>query len=310
MDRPSSSVGHRSSPTVDTTGKTHPRREGVGTVHEHKRRKEDDTKIGSELGHKRKREHMEETYLPEMKKARHGDHHPNSGGTSRDNDRHSGKDSDHYRGSTSKDAEGRHGNMEKKRQLESSPARKHHRSRSPRTPVSGERGRSGGSKTHRHSKEGRKVTPDVVRTSEGSGRSKTLDWSIIKSYTERLNAKLKQQRHQPKEILDKFKPGPVLADIPVSPSLATPECYQKITELVSAHLKEGGGASSGGPWGEMGVEDSVSNSVPTDWDKAVSKSLGPCRRAMTASDDYVLRRLLRKTHYHQQQRVRMCYCWQ
>lgn len=256
-ERPDSSTGHHRSPPMAAEKQTS-RREATS---EQKRRREEDSKTTSELGHKRKREHFEDGHLHEAKRARHGDHH-----TSRDSDHH-------------------HGNKD-------TGSGKQHSSGGSHTP---ERGRSGGSRGYKHtSRDGKKthtggssVEKDNVKGSDGRGKG--LDWAAVNSFTEKTNARLKDRRSV-MAVLGKFTPGATLAGIHVSPALAGPQRYQVITELVRSHWKESGVE---GHWGDVG-QCSDPHKTGLDWDKALLDALGACRRALTASDDYVLRRLLRK----------------
>ena len=127
---------------------------------------------------------------------------------------------------------------------------------------------------------------DSVKGSDGKGKG--LDWAAVNSFTEKTNARLKERRSG-MAVLGKFTPGATLAGIHVSPSLAGPQRYQAITELVQSHWKESGVEHREGHWGGV-----LQCPEPLDWDKALLDAMGSCRRALTASDDYVLRRLLRK----------------
>lgn len=296
-ERAGSSAGHhRSSPPLDTTGKPRSRREGGTGSHDNKKHKEDDPKTPSELGHKRKREHLEDAHLPEVKRARHGN-------TSRDVDRH--------HGNTGKDSEHLYGSVDRKWRPDSSAsevsARKQHRSRSPRTPVPSEKDRERGrvGKSHKHTdKEGKRTASsekEQSRTSEGAGRSRTLNWAAVNNFTKKANSKLNYRSS--KATMEKFTPAAVFANIEVSPSLAGHKRFQKIMELVRSHLKVSSDRGNiQGYWTDV-LERSELLTPRThvrsasDWDKAVSNSLGACRRAMTASDDYSLRRLLRKDQH-------------
>ncbi len=335
----SSSTGghHRSSPPPPPLdSKSRSRRDGGGT--DHKRRKEDDPKPSSELGHKRKRDNLDDTPLPDTKRARHGDHHGNSG-SGRDSEKHHGSSSSGGGGGTGKDT-GDHGSGDRKWRQEStgleSSRKQQHRSRSPRTPIpppgssgSGEKGgRSGSSKTHKHSssggsgrdgkdsssKEGRKggaQDKDRSKSGESSSRPKAVDWASLNSFTAKANSKLHYQR--PVSVLKRFTPGAVFAGIEVSPELAGQEKYQKIVDLVRTHVQESGddpGKRCHSYWASIldagGGADSAVPASPlksiggVDWEQVISPALGACRRALTAADDYTLRRLLRKD----QQRVR------
>ncbi len=293
LDRPGS--GHVVS---DTKARGGGRRDG-GV--DHKRRKEEEQRVSSELGHKRKRDHFDD--LPEVKKIRRSDHH-----SSKDADRHhsnSSKESDHYH-SNFKDSDHHHGNQERKRRQDSieSTSRKdqQQRSWSPRTTTgSAERGRSGSLKGHKQPSGGssRRAAPDAVgersKGSEGSGRMiKALDWAAVTNLTERANTKL---RDYPRTVLKKFKPGAILSNIEVSPSLVSAGSYQKIVDLVSAYVKEEQRGDGESPWAKSLREPSLDEDRLEE-DKILSGNLNNCRRALIASDDYTLRRLLRKLHQH------------
>ena len=298
-ERPGSSTGHhRSPPPSDKRS----RRDGTSMGHEHKRRREEDIKTTpSELGHKRKRDHFDDGHLHETKRPRHGHDHSNR---DRESDYHHG---DHHHGS--KESEHLYGSTEKKWRQElsgSELSRKqqlgHHSGGGRSSGSERERGRErerSSSKAHRHSsREGRRVgaqEKEYVRASEGR-TSRSLDWSIVSDYTERANAKLKYQ--YPVAVLKKFTPAAMFSSVAVSPSLAGPQRYEAILDLVRAHVKDNGETGVAGHWLEA---LQLNSGVPTtpqkttrEWDKTISDSLGACRRALTAADDYALRRLLRK----------------
>lgn len=303
-DRPGNSAGRHRSPPVaaDAGAKTRSRRDPVSTSHDHKRRKEDEGKTSSsELGHKRKRDHSDDVHLPDVKRSRHSDHGGGSS-SSRDTDRH-GKEGDYSHGKWRQDAGG-----------SESSARRQHRSRSPRTPVSGvggdkERGRSTGKGKYGSRDLAKKSTDkDHGKTAEGAKKSKGLDWSTICDFTEKANSKLSY--HPSKSVLGKFTPAAVLMGVEVSPELAGPDLFHRIVELIRAHSKTVEETDIAGFWADI-LEGQESADIPRtpaktafNWDRAVSKSLGGCRRALTASDDYTLRRLLRKDRH----RVNWCCC--
>lgn len=313
-ERPSSSSSgshHRTPPPPgEATSKQRSRREGGGSAaNEHKqRRKEEEVKTPSELGHKRKRDH-EDAYLHETKRVRHGDGH-----SSRDSDHHHGSSTVY---SSSVDKKWRQESEVASRKQHSAASRPLERGRSLEREggrsLDRERGRSlererggrpGTSKGHKHissssSSNNKKGTAlqekEHVRASEG--RSRAMDWAALNSYTEKANSKLKYQC--PMAVLKKFTPAASFAATAVSPALAGPRRYRLISELVKSYLKEGSDEDVSEHWvaALQGSESTTPTTPPKsglDWDKTIAESLGPCRRALTASDDYVLRRLLRK----------------
>lgn len=289
-ERPGSSASHHRSPPPPTEKqKSQREREGVASAHEqHKRRKEDELKTISELGHKRKRDHLDEgSHLHEAKRSRHGDRP-----SSRD------RDADHHHDTNgSKDLHDKKWRQE----LEVGSGRKNQHSRTER-----DKGKLGASKTQKHTSSGsgsnrdnaKKTTPtqDKEHARVSESRSRGLDWAAVTKYTEKANSRLKYQR--PMAVLEKFTPGAVFAaSLEISPSLAGAERYQTICKLVRSHFKEKREDCIPDFWSGV-LQTSESNSPQQkgglDWDKSVAQSLGPCRRALTASDDYVVRRLLRK----------------
>lgn len=306
-ERPGSSAGRHRSPPVDVAAKApRPRREPVSVPHDHKRRKEDEAKPPPELGHKRKRDHLEDGHLPDVKRVRHAEHH----GASRDVERH--------HGNAGKEADYLHGSVDRKWRQESGgsepSSRKQHRSRSPRTPVPAggdrERGRGSGKGHNYGSRDGGKKSTDKEhnRGNETTKKSRGLDWSTVNEFTEKANSKLNY--HPSKSVLGNFTPAAVLMGIEISPLLAGADLFGRTVELIKARSKTVEQPNLLSYWMDI-LEGPESVSTPRtpvrsalDWDKTISKSLGACRRALTASDDYTLRRLLRKD----QHRVRPAYC--
>lgn len=266
---------------------------------DHKRRgKEEEPlpKTSSELGHKRKRDHLEESgHPPDLKRPRHGD--------SRDTERHHSSSS----GKETSAAE----NLDKKSDVASG---KKHRSRSPKTPVpatsvgGGDRGRgASGKKRDSARKPGEREQGRAGEAATSAKKSKGLDWTAVNSFTEKANAKLNYQCPR-RSVMEQFTPGAVLMGVEVSPTLAGDELFQSVLELVKTQSKlvEGEEGSLSNYWADIleGSEPVATPRTPLKsalyWDRTLSRSLGACRRALTASGDYTLRRLLRK----EQHRVR------
>lgn len=331
--------------------KTRSRREGSMTgSYDHKRHKEEEEfKSEMGVGHKRKRELQEDPmFPPEAKKARHRDHSResdhrhhslSSSNSNKEAERYhcnpvpssssgSGKEADRYHG----------GSLERKRRQESSTAmadssrKRTIRSQTPEPPGSGGRGKAGvtSKMLYKHGKELNKRVSVTEGTSEhsrseggGAGKSRSLDWAAVRSFTDKANSKI-QRVHT--SVLDRFKPGVILGTVPVSPSLAGPDCYLQVREAI---LRDGGEDTN--LWGTVqqgeeedqemqlqgkeavegeeqgvilggGTLESQQQEVREEahrnlnWDKVAGECLLSCRQALTASDDYAIRRLLRKYH--------------
>ena len=145
---------------------------------------------------------------------------------------------------------------------------------------------------------GKTTEKEHNRNSETAKKSKGLDWSTVNDFTEKANTKLNY--HPSKSVLERFTPAAVLMGTEISPLLAGPDLFDRIVELVRVRSKTTDESNLSSYWAEI-LEGSDSLSTPRtalDGDKTVSKSLGPCRRALTASDDYNLRRILRKDDQH------------
>ena len=162
------------------------------------------------------------------------------------------------------------------------------------------------------------TTEDTLLVNDGDGESsknshKKLDWLLVNSYTRKATARLEQR---PKSALKQYSPGAIFTEIGVSPSLAGSEYYSKICLVVSAHLKEqqqeentmaySTEPSSVTPLSESVINDPFGDaefasvgvsriSEQLEWSQLVRNSIGVCRRALTASADYSLRKKLRKT---------------
>lgn len=133
---------------------------------------------------------------------------------------------------------------------------------------------------------------------ETSGSSgKKLDWSILSSLT------LARPSPVLASALDRFTPAALFARTGVSPSLAGPELFHRISRKVSDHLKE---SQSVNPLPESTVENpfegaefgcaAISYLKEQQECASVFTDIGPCRRALTASVDFAMRRRLRKTN--------------
>ena len=150
------------------------------------------------------------------------------------------------------------------------------------------------------------VAPENVR--------KKLDWTLVSSYTKKASTKL--ARRSSSSALDRFSPGALFTRIGVSPSLAGKEYFGTISELVSAHLKKTykqkttaveSNESSPCPLpsslldapfeGQKFASSCVSRiKEQLNWEHLIPDNLGPCRRALTASADYTIRKKLRKAN--------------
>lgn len=142
---------------------------------------------------------------------------------------------------------------------------------------------------------------------------KKLDWAAVSSYTRKASTKLEKR---PSSALERFSPGAVFAHIGVSPSLAGKDYFDAISSHVSRHLKKayrqktvgdaGGGESSNAlpkllldaPFeGQQFASSCVSQiKDQVESESMVVDNVGPCRRALTASADYTIRRKLKKSN--------------
>ena len=140
---------------------------------------------------------------------------------------------------------------------------------------------------------------------------KKLDWASVSSYTRKASTKLEKR---PTTALERFTPGAVFAHIGVSPSLAGKEYFDAISSHVSRHLRkayqqktvgdQGGGSNVlpksllDSPFeGQQFASSCVSRiKDQLEWERMVVDNVGPCRRALTASADYTIRRKLKKSN--------------
>lgn len=140
---------------------------------------------------------------------------------------------------------------------------------------------------------------------------KKLDWASVSSYTRKASTKLEKR---PTTALERFTPGAVFARIGVSPSLAGKEYFDTISSHVSRHLRkayqqktvgdQGGGSNVlpksllDSPFeGQQFASSCVSRiKDQLEGERMVVDNIGPCRRALTASADYTIRRKLKKSN--------------
>lgn len=154
---------------------------------------------------------------------------------------------------------------------------------------------------------------DLTASSKSS--HKKLDWISVNSFTRRATAKLEQR---PKSALKRYTAGAILSEVGVSPSLAGKEYYAKVSSVVSAHLKEQQEERTtsqpsdlqllcettlpesilNNPFGEAEFASAGVSRIKEqlEWIQLIPNCVGPCRRALTASADYNLRRKLRKAN--------------
>lgn len=201
------------------------------------------------------------------------------------------------------------------------PLRKHLRSRSPETPPISKRileravdsplGTSS-KKADQHKVNTREknisssnyIEDEPSSLPAGADVVKKLDWDYLSSYTLRQTAKLDHSK--PRSALERFTPGAIFAQVGVSPSLAGHDYYNSIKALVSAHLRENA-AEDKYPLPESVLNDPFGGATfgsvcvsqikeHREWNELFQTNLGPCRRALTASCDYAIRRKLRKAN--------------
>ena len=163
---------------------------------------------------------------------------------------------------------------------------RHPRSYTPETTSSGRKPQEHQSPNKSTEKKSKKE----VETEGTSETLKALDWDYLGSYTQRQTAKLDHSR--PRSALERFTPGALFARVGVSPSLAGPN-YANVISAVSANLQ---------PKGDL-FKNNVCGVVRVKEEEIVFKT-GECRRALTASDDLLIRRKLRE----QNESVRIGLC--
>ena len=282
----------------------------------HKRRREDEYLEPRPLERKRKREHLDEDlFPPETKKPRTADYLPSL----KDAERQSLREGEEkYPGRMREVGEG----GERKRRYEGRepPARKYPHLQSPDTrrhgwPPIASPGGAGRKGDHHHWKrpegdEPRGSPPSETDSAadEAAAARKKLDWSSLSALM--LAAKPKRVSTS---ALERFSPGVLLAQMGTSPLLAGPELYVKVSNTVSKYLREGQ-RSSGvqslsesvleNPFGSLELASAgVSRLEQQQKLMQLFTDVGPCRRALTASVDFAMRRKLRKNN-------RVCFLFQ
>ena len=289
--------------------------EREGLIH-HKRRREEEYLEARHLERKRKREHVEDDFLPppEAKKPRTslGDHMP-----LKETDRQRSREGEEKHVGRMREVEG----GERKRRYEGRepPVRKHPHPqglgvggrRHSRPPVTSPGG-GGGKRGEHHSRRERKPeggepydslseTDSVGDEVTATAPRKKLDWSSLSALT--LPAK---PRKVSTSALERFTPGVLLAQVGTSPLLAGPELYRKVSGVVSDHLRRAQQSSTSETLSKSVVENpfgftesaraGVSHLEVHQELGRVFTDIGPCRRALTASVDFAMRRKLRKNN--------------
>lgn len=147
----------------------------------------------------------------------------------------------------------------------------------------------------------------------GESVRKKLDWASVSNYTRKASTKLEKR---PTTALEKFTPGAVFARIGVSPSLAGKDYFDAISNHVSKHLRKAYQQKISGEAGAVGGSNTLPKSLlnspfegqqfasscvsrikdQLEWERMVVDNIGPCRRALTASADYTIRRKLKKSN--------------
>lgn len=273
----------------------------------HKRRREDEY-FEPRLERKRKREHLDEDlFPPETKKPRTAEYLP----PLKDTERQSMREGEEKHAGRMREV-GEGGERKRRYEGREPPARKHPHLQSPDMrrhgwpPVTSPGGV--GRKGEYHHWKGKKLEGDESPPSEtdsaadeAAAARKKLDWSSLSALT--LAAK---PRKVSTSALKRFSPGVLLAQMGTSPLLAGPELYVKVSNTVSKYLREGqqsGGVQSlsesvlENPFGSLELASAgVSRLEQQQKLTQLFTDVGPCRRALTASVDFAMRRKLRKNN--------------
>lgn len=157
------------------------------------------------------------------------------------------------------------------------------------------------------------ATGDPSSAPSTENTRKKLDWAAVSNYTQKASTKLERRSSS---VLERFTPGAIFARTGVSPDLAGSEYLNTISSLVSKHLKKSYSQNQKAT-DESGSERSVlpdslvdspfegqqfaSSGVSRikehlDWEHLIVDNVGPCRRALTASADYAIRKKLKKSN--------------
>ena len=288
-------------------------REGLG---HHKRRREEEYLEPRHLERKRKREHIDDEFPPpETKKPRMsmGDHMP-----MKEAERQRSREGEEKYAGRMREMEG----GERKRRYEGREplARKHQHPqglgmggrRHSRPQVTSPGGGGGKRGEHHYSRKERKPegaepfdslseTDSIGDEMTATAPRKKLDWSSLSTLT--LAAK---PRKVSTSALERFTPGVLLAQTGTSPLLAGPELYRKVSGVVSNHLRREQQSSNSETLSESVLENpfgftesaraGVSRLEQHQEVGHVFTDIGPCRRALTASVDFAMRRKLRKNN--------------
>ena len=262
-----------------------------------KRRREDEHPEGRYGERKRKRElTAEDSPLPETKKARTGEYFG-----PREGERYSGRGKEAELSDRKRRHEGRDPSSRKQPRLHSPEGGRRHSSKD--VPPGGREGR-------RREREKKVEVGDEAYDSvsengsvaEDGNLTKKLDWNSLSALIPAKPAPVATS------ALERFTPGATFAKIGVSHSLAGPKLFTKISSLVSEHLRKEQLSSSEtanvlpdsvveNPFGGAVVASAASSRLKEqqEWTN-ILRDIGPCRRALTASADYAMRRKLRKTN--------------
>ncbi len=185
--------------------------------------------------------------------------------------------------------------IEHKRRHEPSPReRRHPRSHTPETtPTTTKISDPLKNKADKRIKKTSSSLDNMEVVTETPETPKALNWNYLSSYTQRQTAKLDHSK--PRSALERFTPGALFARVGLSLSLAGPDYYRVISSAVSTHLQQEGDPFRGADFAALGLTR-VREGRETVF------QTGECRRALTASDDLLIRRKLRK----QNQSVSVC----